>query len=554
MKKLVVYIAVFILSLFAVTSLTGSSYFPMHDDTQVGRVIGMARSLSDGQFPVRWVNDLGYGYGYPLFNFYAPLPYYIASVLVHLGIDPMYATKIMMALGMILAPLFAFFILEPLMGLMGASVSALLFMYAPYHAVQLYVRGAVGELYATAFLPLILYGIIAPFLDKKKHRTIAIGTIGIALTILSHTILGFVSVILYSMWIVIYACISRIQKKNFIPILFQYLSQIGLGIFLTASFWLPALLEMRYTNVAGQISKTADFKDHFICAYQLLYSPWGFGGSTAGCMDGMSFKLGLMNIAIFIYALFILWCHRFRRTPRYVVLVAGIVTTLVSLYFSLPTSLWVWQHIPGFAYIQYPWRFLSIASFGIALVGGYAFTESSSFAKRILVVFVLLLVLISNRDEFTPQQRIERSLESYSSTEELHFRVSKISDEYLPKEVIRPQNIEDIPSNIFHADHPITTEIQSDTSLYLRARIMSLENQDVVIYKTWFPDWQYSVNGSQVRPNIVNGFPKLHVLKGESVVELRLSDTPIERTGNILSLIAIVCSLVVYVIYEKNNT
>ena len=155
MKKIIVLIAVILLSTFGILSLLGPSYFTMHDDTQIGRVVSMARSLSDGQFPVRWVSDLGYGYGYPIFNFYGPLPYYIGGVLTNLGIPAMFATKIMMGLGMILAPLLAFLVLEQFLGVLAASVSAILFMYAPYHAVQLYVRGAVGELYATAFLPLL---------------------------------------------------------------------------------------------------------------------------------------------------------------------------------------------------------------------------------------------------------------------------------------------------------------------------------------------------------------------------------------------------------------
>ena len=70
-----------IFSFWAVRSLLESGYFPMHDDTQVGRIIAMGRALRNGQFPVRWVSDLGYGYGYPIFNFYGPLPYYLGGGL-----------------------------------------------------------------------------------------------------------------------------------------------------------------------------------------------------------------------------------------------------------------------------------------------------------------------------------------------------------------------------------------------------------------------------------------------------------------------------------------
>lgn len=73
----------------------------MHDDTQIARVEVMKRALLQKQFPVRWVGDLGYGYGYPLFNFYGPLPYYVGGGLAVLGISSLVATKIMFALGIL---------------------------------------------------------------------------------------------------------------------------------------------------------------------------------------------------------------------------------------------------------------------------------------------------------------------------------------------------------------------------------------------------------------------------------------------------------------------
>ena len=49
-------------------------YWNMHDDMQLVRQLEMDKCLKDGQIPCRWTPDLGYGYGYPLFNFYPPLP------------------------------------------------------------------------------------------------------------------------------------------------------------------------------------------------------------------------------------------------------------------------------------------------------------------------------------------------------------------------------------------------------------------------------------------------------------------------------------------------
>src|SRR3990167_1872112 len=101
-KRNWVIIAVLLLSLWVIKPLFVNGFFPMHDDTQVARVFEMGKALRDGMFPVRWVPDLGYGYGYPIFNFYAPLSYYFGGFLTLLGFDALLATKIMMAVGILL--------------------------------------------------------------------------------------------------------------------------------------------------------------------------------------------------------------------------------------------------------------------------------------------------------------------------------------------------------------------------------------------------------------------------------------------------------------------
>ena len=96
---------VLFISILTILPLFRDGFFPIHDDAQIVRVQQMTKALQDGQFPVRWVSDLGYGYGYPIFNFYAPLPYYIGSVFDLIGFSPLTATKIMMGIGMLVAGL-----------------------------------------------------------------------------------------------------------------------------------------------------------------------------------------------------------------------------------------------------------------------------------------------------------------------------------------------------------------------------------------------------------------------------------------------------------------
>src|SRR3989344_627152 len=139
-------IIIVILSWFVVKPLVTAGFFPMHDDTQVARVFEMGKSLKEGQFPVRIVDGLGYDYGYPIFNFYAPLPYYFGGLITALGVDALLATKAMIGMGAILAGVSMYILGMEFFGVGGGILAALLYLYAPYHAVQIFVRGSVGEL------------------------------------------------------------------------------------------------------------------------------------------------------------------------------------------------------------------------------------------------------------------------------------------------------------------------------------------------------------------------------------------------------------------------
>ncbi len=84
MKNLFKYWPIFLcllLPLFLTWPLFLPGYFSHHDDLQVMRIFEMRRCIVDLQVPCRWVPDMGYGNGYPLFNYYSVFPYYLGAIL-----------------------------------------------------------------------------------------------------------------------------------------------------------------------------------------------------------------------------------------------------------------------------------------------------------------------------------------------------------------------------------------------------------------------------------------------------------------------------------------
>lgn len=152
--------ALIVATIFVLLPLTKPGFFPTQDFIHVARIYEMDIALKDGQFPVRWVPD--FRYGEPLFNFYAPLPFYIGSAVHNIGFGFLDTIKILLGLGFVLSTIAMFYLGKELFGRWGGLISAILYLYAPYHSVDVYVRGAMSESLALIFFPLI-------FLSAYKH-------------------------------------------------------------------------------------------------------------------------------------------------------------------------------------------------------------------------------------------------------------------------------------------------------------------------------------------------------------------------------------------------
>jgi uncharacterized membrane protein len=126
----------------------------MHDDLQVMRIFQMEKCFADGQIPCRWSPDMAWGYGQAMFNFYSALPYYL-GVLIRI-ITPfsiMATVKLLFFISLAGSAIGMYLLAKEFWGKLGGIVAALLYAYAPYHALDIFVRGALAEAFALAILP-----------------------------------------------------------------------------------------------------------------------------------------------------------------------------------------------------------------------------------------------------------------------------------------------------------------------------------------------------------------------------------------------------------------
>jgi hypothetical protein len=125
-------------------SLLNNSYFSMHDFQHIARLYLLDKGLHQGYFYPRWVDVLGFNFGYPLFNFYPPLIYYLAEIFHLFGASFIWSIKGMIIVGFLVSTFGAYFLGKKLTSWLGGVAAAVFFNYFLYHAVLVYVRGALA--------------------------------------------------------------------------------------------------------------------------------------------------------------------------------------------------------------------------------------------------------------------------------------------------------------------------------------------------------------------------------------------------------------------------
>ena len=123
-----IFLIALLIALPAFFALLKPGYWNMHDDMQMVRQLELEKCIQDGQIPCRWTPDLGYGYGYPLFNFYPPLPYIVGQTFRITGFSFMQTVKLTTILQFLAAGFSMYLLASIFFGQIGAFLSSLFFL------------------------------------------------------------------------------------------------------------------------------------------------------------------------------------------------------------------------------------------------------------------------------------------------------------------------------------------------------------------------------------------------------------------------------------------
>lgn len=345
-----------------------------HDgESAVFKATEFLTALKDGQIPPRWAMRLNYGLGQPTFVFTYPLPYWIMAGMMSLGLSAVSAFKLTLAVSFPLGAYFCWIWLSKRFSGRAALAGGLIYAYLPYHFLNVYVRGAVGEVVAATLLPLSFWA-----LDKKSVPLISIC---IALTVLAHPFYGMVFGLIWLLY-------SKKNFKNWVGIVWGYL---------IASFYLiPAWYYKPLTHL-GKLSEYFDQNQSFIRISDLFYSPWNFEGVSAGGRANFSTQMGMVVLVLFLgwWGIWLFRKSELKTEKHYKDGVFFGVVALLAVFMTTQVSLPVWNTFPVLKTMQFPWRWLFAATFAATFCGTYFVEKIKKFRWGVFLIIMITLVVSS---------------------------------------------------------------------------------------------------------------------------------------------------------------
>src|SRR3989338_1418426 len=169
LKLLLQIIVVVFFGIIAGFSLLHKGLPPTHDgEYHVIRFYEFDKVLRSGSWYPRWAPDLNKEYGIPLFNYVYPLPNYMASFIHVFGFNFIDSFKAEVFLGILTGAIFFYLWARQFWGNLGGVVSSVFYTFSPYHFVDIYIRGSVGEVWALGFFPAFLWAYTRFVKSKRK--------------------------------------------------------------------------------------------------------------------------------------------------------------------------------------------------------------------------------------------------------------------------------------------------------------------------------------------------------------------------------------------------
>jgi hypothetical protein len=315
-----------------------------------------------------------------------------------------------------------------------------------------------------------------------------------------------------------------------------------LGIGLSSFYWLPLLTEIDYLAHFKKYILNYSYSDYFINPSDWFSTRWGFGYALPGS-DAMSFQVGYVLLLFVIVSILAAISMRGKeRNFGFITLALG----LIGLFFTTSAFSDIYKHFSLLQYVQFPWRFLGIATlFFTAFTGlSVSFKPISriSYGPIILLCFAFVLSILISQEHRGVSERITGDIEHIGQiridTKSIGMMAAK--NEYLPKwskESVVPLKFDEILVPEFSKLKVEDIEIKDSK---MRFYTESEAEADLIVRSFYFPGWKATID-DKYKPlsHTAEGFIVLRVPPGRHTVQLWFDTTWPRIVGWLISMVTL---------------
>lgn len=485
------------------------------------------QSLSAGIVYPRW-DENTHGYGAPTTSFYPPGVYYLTSAVYFVARDWWKVWAGFYWLTM-LASAAAIWIYARQSLSRGASLmAAVVYVFAPYHLLNQYQRGAISEFTSFVWIPLcllfserLIHSRGAENSEAAQSRVTSFAGLAASFGafLWTHPPTAYQFLLVFGLCLAVLAIrAGKWRELGVIAVALVF------GSMLAAAYFYPAIVEQRLVN-GDDVQRVWPYH----ASYVFDYSQTTYDRISNPFFVRLD-RIWAFNLAAILVCSITVLSFKPRRARVWLWIVAGLLASFLMTKYSAPIG----RLIPKIEIGVYSWRMLTLTSFAMAmLIGkmldvGCRMSDWRRVAAQLMLIGVLAMSGYYVAWPMWRAQSFEPNLQHYNYAT-------------LPAGSSR-ENPPMPPVQLGYGKGSISVEHWTPEFRQLR---VSLSENDQLQFRTRnFAGWTAKVDG-RIAP-IVEGAVKnilVNLPAGEHRVTLEFRSTPIRRFSNWLTVFSFVALL-----------
>lgn len=513
----------------------------------------------------RWAPDLLFGFGYPVFNYYGLLSYFVAGGFALASGSIVGGISGAFVLANLLAASGMFVWLRRVFGDSGALVASAAYVFSPYLVGNMHLRGMLPVVLAVACVPWVMAG-LRGYVTDGSHKHALLLVISFAATCLTHNVTALMLAVAYALYGVI---LSGASPRRLAAAVCLALA----GFALAAFYLLPALLEANQVQLSLiYANPNYDYGNNFLSLTNIFDGPVAFDPNAIRGYEKVFVGIVPAVLSVVGLAGLVAWKRLSRDHVHHVVF--GLLGCGLCIYLSASVSRPVWDALPFMRVLQFPDRWLALNSLFLAVLVGAGVGCVARLSAHVWPqVFAggLGVILVSSYAfpmMFVPS-RVDKNYTTDARTitaMEKQFEVLGTTNtgEYLPVAVkavpplaLSPQtrNFDpfdpaSLPVGATVADaeyRPLAYALTVDATRQWRAQFATF----------YFPGWRATVDGASttIDPSDPYGLIQVTVPAGRHRLEVWFGSTPLRTVALLISVATLVgLALVTVFTFRGRNT